>query len=158
MSTESIDLVFSFDTTGSMYPCLTQVRRQVEATTKRLFKDIPNIRIGIIAHGDYCDGRDVLTKLDLTNDQSKICNFIRKAPATYGGDAPECYELALHESRSFSWTSGRTKVLVLIGDDVPHGPTYPQNTKNLDSRPLARQGARVVLCVEPLKELRPAEE
>jgi hypothetical protein len=134
MSTEPIDLVFSFDTTGSMYPCLTQVRRTVEATTKRLFQDIPNLRVGIISHGDYCDGRDVMAKLDLTDDQNKICRFIREAPATGGGDAPECYELVLHEARSFSWRSGRTKVLVMIGDDVPHGPSYRMNTKKLDWR------------------------
>ena len=28
MSDYSIEVVFSFDTTGSMYPCLTQVRRR----------------------------------------------------------------------------------------------------------------------------------
>ncbi len=55
MPKDTIDLLFSFDTTGSMYPCLTQVRRYVEQTTKDLFKFIPNIRIGIIAHGDYYD-------------------------------------------------------------------------------------------------------
>jgi hypothetical protein len=134
MSTESIDLIFSFDTTGSMYPCLTQVRRQVEQTVKRLFIDIPNIRIGIIAHGDYCDGPDVIAKFDLSTDQNAICRFVRNVRPTFGGDAPEAYELALHEARTFSWTSGRTKALVLIGDDVPHGPNYPQNTKKLDWR------------------------
>jgi hypothetical protein len=134
MSTESIDLIFSFDTTGSMYPCLTQVRRQVEQTVKRLFRDIPNIRIGIIAHGDYCDGPAVITKFDLSTDQNAICNFVRTVQPTYGGDAPEAYELALHESRTFSWTSGKNKALVLIGDDVPHGPSYAANTKNLDWR------------------------
>lgn len=134
MSTESIDLIFSFDTTGSMYPCLTQVRRQVEQTVKRLFRDIPNIRIGIIAHGDYCDGPAVISKFDLSTNQEAICRFVRNVEPTYGGDAPEAYELALHEARTFSWTSGKTKALVMIGDDVPHGPNYPQNKKNLDWR------------------------
>ncbi len=134
MSTESIDLIFSFDTTGSMYPCLTQVRREVELTVQRLFRDIPNIRIGVIAHGDYCDGPAVITKFDLSTDQKAICHFVRHVEPTYGGDAPEAYELVLHEARTFSWTSGKTKALVLIGDDVPHGPNYLANTKNLDWR------------------------
>jgi len=102
-ATEAIDVVVSFDTTGSMYPCLTQVRRNVKSLIKRLFKDIPGIRIGIIAHGDYCDaGNPYITKM--------------------------------LEARSLSWIAGKSKVLVLIGDDVPHGPTYPMNTKNINWR------------------------
>ena len=135
MSTkEPIDVVFSWDTTGSMYPALAQVRTRVAETTKRLFSQIPELRIGIITHGDYCDAPNILTDLDLTNDEEQICKFIRTAPSTYGGDAPECYELVLHHARSLSWRTGKAKVLVLIGDDVPHGPTYPQNTKKLDWR------------------------
>jgi hypothetical protein len=131
---ESVDVVMSFDSTGSMYPCLTQVRKNLAETVKNLFKNVPNIRIGIIAHGDYCDGPRAITVLDLTNDKDKIIEFVKEVKATDGGDAPECYELALHTARSMSWTSGKSKVLVLIGDDVPHGPSYPQNTKRLDWR------------------------
>jgi hypothetical protein len=122
---DSIDLVFSFDTTGSMYPCLTQVRREVKSTVQRLFRDIPNIRIGIIAHGDYCDGSRAITKFDLSIDVNAICRFVENVPPTEGGDTPECYELVLYEARSMSWTSGKNKALVMIGDDIPHGPSYP---------------------------------
>ena len=55
MTSSNIEIVFSFDTTGSMYPCLTQVRRKIETTVTRLMNEIPGMRIGIIAHGDYCD-------------------------------------------------------------------------------------------------------
>lgn len=131
---DPIDIVFTFDTTGSMYPCLTQVRRTVKDTVKRLFKEIAGLRVGIIAHGDYCDeGRPYVTKqLDLTHDEDKVVTFVEKVEATGGGDAPECYELVLHEARSLSWKSGRSKIICLIGDDVPHPPTYPENTKRID--------------------------
>ena len=46
-----IDIVFSFDTTGSMYPCLGEVRKNIQKLIKRLFKDIPDIRISVVAHG-----------------------------------------------------------------------------------------------------------
>jgi len=131
---QAIDVVFSFDTTGSMYPCLTQVRRSVKETCKRLFKQIPNLHIGIITHGDYCDGSKVLTMLDLTDDSAQITDFVKTAPATGGGDAPECYELVLHKARSLKWRAGKSKVLVLMGDDIPHGPSYPQNKLKLDWR------------------------
>jgi len=136
MSKDAIEVLFSFDTTGSMYPCLTQVRREIKETVNRLFKDVPSIKIGVIAHGDYCDaGSSYVTKsFDLSTDKAAICNFITKVEPTGGGDAAECYELVLHQARTFSWSAGKKKVLVLVGDDVPHGKNEAQNTKKLDWR------------------------
>lgn len=95
-------VVFSFDTTGSMHTCLTQARRSISETVKRLFKDIPDLKVGIIAHGDYCDAGDpYVTKiLDLTDDEDKIVRFVNGVGATGGGDAEECYELVLREART----------------------------------------------------------
>jgi hypothetical protein len=133
-SASPIDVVFSFDTTGSMRTAIAQVRRVVHEVTSRLFAQVPNLHVGIITHGDYCDGSRVITLQDLTDDQRLICDFIRTAPDTNGGDTPECYELVLNRARSLHWRSGHAKVLALIGDDVPHGPSYPQNTQHLDWR------------------------
>jgi predicted DNA-binding WGR domain protein len=134
MASPAVEVVFSFDTTGSMYPCLTQVRRNVKNTVTRLGEEIPGIRIGIIAHGDYCDERTtyVTKHLPLTDDVDAICRFVEKVGPTGGGDAPECYELVLHEARSQPWTPGATKAFVLIGDDVPHPPAH--NPGKLDWR------------------------
>jgi hypothetical protein len=135
--TENIEVVFSFDTTGSMYPCLTQVRRTVKENVERLFREIPNIRIGVIAHGDYCDARStyVTKHFDLSDDARAICRFVETVGETGGGDSPECYELVLFEARTqMSWTSGKAKVLALIGDDIPHGPEYRENTRKINWR------------------------
>lgn len=120
--TQPIDMIFSFDTTGSMYPCLTQVRRTIDETAKRLLATIPNLRIGIVAHGDYCDARSsyVTKHLGLTNDPNAVSYFIKNVEATGGGDAPECYELVLKEVQSASWLPDSKRVLVVFGDDVPH--------------------------------------
>lgn len=131
---DNIDLVFSFDTTGSMYRCLDEVREVVDETARRLFRDIPEIRIGMIAHGDYCDGPRMLKDLQLTTDVNAVSRFAKNAPATNGGDFPECYEYVLNHARTFNWSAGRTKALVMIGDATPHGPHERQNTKSLDWR------------------------
>jgi hypothetical protein len=39
-----IYLLFSFDTTGSMYACLNEVRRGVKEAIRRLKRDIPGRR------------------------------------------------------------------------------------------------------------------
>ncbi|MDP3276842.1 MAG: vWA domain-containing protein [Deltaproteobacteria bacterium] len=134
MTTEAVELVISFDTTGSMYPCLTQLRRSAEGVVKRLFKEIPGLRVGVISHGDYCDGDKMITMMDLTDDEKKVVKFINSAPQTGGGDLPEAYEQALHTARSMNWTAGRNKVVVLIGDDVPHEPNDKQNKDKVDWR------------------------
>lgn len=135
---DPVDIVFSFDTTGSMYPCLSQVRAEIAKTVKQLFKDVPGIRIGIVAHGDYCDapprGNYVVKMLDLTKDENEIIKFVQKVEPTGGGDAPECYELVLHEARRLTWSAGKQKILVMIGDATPHPPNYPDNVKKLDWR------------------------
>ena len=128
------EIAWSYDTTGSMYPCLAQVRSVMEETVEKMFEDIPGLKIGCISHGDYCDGNKVISILKLTDDKAKIYDFIRNSPQTGGGDAEECYELALHEARNLGWTDGidSGRALVLIGDDLPHPPDYPQNKKQLD--------------------------
>jgi hypothetical protein len=99
-------------------------------------KDVPNLRVAIIAHGDYCDEGEtyVVKSLDFTTDVSAICKFIMTVDKTGGGDSPECYEKVLHDVRSLKWKAGNKKALVLIGDDVPHEPTYHQNVQRINWR------------------------
>ena len=130
-----IDLVVSFDTTGSMYPVLSQVRTEVEKFVHTMFSEFSDLRLGIIAHGDYCDKDDPYTirVMDLTRDEDKLCKFVNETQKTYGGDADECYELVLNTARTvINWREEAQRVLVLIGDASPHGVRYPQNTEHLD--------------------------
>lgn len=115
---KSVDLVFSFDTTGSMYPCLTTVRRSIVEASSFLFDRIPNLRIGVIAHGDYCDGKNMIHTLPLTSNGVKLAEFINNAPQTDGGDSDECYEYVLRHAQDFDWKG--EKALVMIGDALPH--------------------------------------
>lgn len=51
----TVEICFSFDTTGSMYPYLKEVRKNLKYLVQSLLLDMPSLRISIIAHGDYCD-------------------------------------------------------------------------------------------------------
>lgn len=135
MTHQPIEILFSFDSTGSMFPCLAQVRAKIKETSRRLFHDIPGLRIGVIAHGDYCDAGStyVTSILDLTSDPETVSAFVEGVRPTYGGDAPECYELVLREARQkIRWTPGSRRCFVLIGDDVPHPPAH--NPERIDWR------------------------
>lgn len=135
-TSEVIDVMISFDTTGSMARCIGEVRKNVRKLVTDLFNDIPDLRLGIIAHGDYCDApvstgyyhgaKSYVTKMiDLTRDVDALKNFVDTTGDTHGGDSDECYELVLNEVRTkASWQDGRNKVLVMIGDANPHEPGY----------------------------------
>ena len=126
------EIVVSFDTTGSMYPCLTQVRRNVDKLITQLFAIVPNLRMGVIAHGDYCDHDKLIAVHDLSTNQKSLCDFIRSVPSTNGGDAPEAYEVVLKRAKALDWTVGSERAMVMIGDEVPHTASDPQNKNHID--------------------------
>ncbi|KAH3864180.1 uncharacterized protein LOC127870262 [Dreissena polymorpha] len=146
----NMEIVFSFDTTGSMSSYLAEVRGRVSDMVQRLQADIPGIKVSLFAHGDYCDAHtSYVTKfVDLTNDLPKLVDFAQTVGSTGGGDSDECYELVLHEVRTkLSWTPGTQRALVMIGDCNPHEPSYKQNTLKLDWRKeadaLGKMGVRI---------------
>ena len=124
-----VDVVFSFDNTASMNQCIREVRRKVKEIIGQLFSSIPDIRIGLIAHGDYGSTAYVIRTCDLTDDVAKLVDFV-----TYQAvDAPnyttdECYELVLRDCQSLSWRDDADiRRLVLIGDCCPHSKNDPEN-------------------------------
>ncbi|KAK5577229.1 hypothetical protein RB653_002169 [Dictyostelium firmibasis] len=124
-----VEIVFCFDTTTSMNAVIVEVRKKLMETVTNLMKEIPLIRIGVIAMGDFCEERPLYI-LDLTTDVEKIVNFINGVKETSGGDEPECYEYALHKAKFLSWSSHTSKALVMIGDSPPHPPYYTNHHLN----------------------------
>ncbi|XP_050403321.1 uncharacterized protein LOC126819361 [Patella vulgata] len=128
----NVEVAFSFDTTGSMYSYLNTVRTKLKATCERLLKDIPNIRISLIAHGDYCDQDSsyVIKMVDFTSDVNRLMKFAKDVPGSGGGDTPECYEWVLRKAQTLDWAEDSAKALVVIGDSPPHGVGYTDQQIN----------------------------
>ena len=155
-----VEVMLSFDTTGSMYKYLDAVRASLSSALTELKaaadRESVVLRVGVVAHGDYCDKATAyvikfLPLLDLTPaNEAKIQDFIAGVGRTSGGDAPECYELALNKVRKGAhWTRGSRRALVLVGDANPHDVGYSINgyTNHIDwkheAEHLARMGVRV---------------
>lgn len=118
-----MEVIISFDDTGSMSSVRKQVRQRAVALVKELFALNNNIRIGAIIHNDYCD-RDTIQHLDLTSEQQKIIDFINGGSSCGGGDSDECYELAINYFHTkFSWQTDK-RIAILIGDCNPHEKGY----------------------------------
>jgi uncharacterized protein YbbC (DUF1343 family) len=132
---EKLDLLISFDDTGSMSSVRKQVRSKVNELVGELFSSIEGLRVGIIIHNDYCDMPRHIFTMDFTTDQRQIQEFVNQDSPCGGGDAPECYELALYEATKMSWEADR-RAFIVIGDQVPHqvGYRYGSHTNQIDWR------------------------
>ena len=128
-----LDMVIAFDTTGSMAAYIDAVRREVSELIPRLFKDNDNLRLGIVAFGDYCDMNsatdfgDAYQCLMPTDNENDIIKFIRESRDTSGGDGDEFYELVIKKIvEETPWRKDATKAILLISDANPHplGYTY----------------------------------
>lgn len=128
-----LDMVIAFDTTGSMAAYIEDVRQQVADMIPRLFKDNEDLRLGIVAFGDYCDmtNRDTFGDayqcIPLTDNENEIIKFVKESKNTSGGDGDEFYELVLKKIVDESpWREDSSKAILLIADADPHeiGYTY----------------------------------
>lgn len=125
------DYIIAFDTTGSMASYIGAVKIHVEQLVDKLFTNTKDLRVGIVAFGDYCDMKSstdfgkAYQVLDLTDNKEKIINFIRGAKSTDGGDGDEFYELVIKKiNEESSWRKNTKHAVLLIGDAPCHKVGY----------------------------------
>lgn len=126
-----LDMVIAFDTTGSMSSYIGAVKKHVKELIPKLFRQNPDLRIGIVAFGDYCDmpSKDRFGKAyqvyRLTDDENGLIEFITNAQNTSGGDGDEFYELVIKKIvEETNWREDSTKAVLLIADANPHKVGY----------------------------------
>nr|DAM56144.1 MAG TPA: hypothetical protein [Caudoviricetes sp.] len=136
-----LDMVIAFDTTGSMNAYIKAVKLQVKELIPKLFKQNPDLRIGIVAFGDYCDmpSKDRFGKAyqvcELTDNENRLIEFITKAQSTSGGDSDEFYELVIKKIvEETNWREDSTKAVLLIADAEPHRVGYSYNDRVVNNQ------------------------
>lgn len=154
-----LDMVIAFDTTGSMAAYIEDVRHQVAEMIPRLFKDNEDLRLGIVAFGDYCDmtDRDTFGNayqcIPLTDNENDIIKFVKESQDTSGGDGDEFYELVIKKIVEESpWREDSSKAILLIADADPHqiGYTYRDYVvgNQIDWRIEARKAADMKIKID----------
>lgn len=136
-----LDMVIAFDTTGSMCAYIEAVKLNIKKLIPKLFKQNPDLRIGIVAFGDYCDmpSKDRFGKAyqvcELTDNENRLIEFITKAQSTSGGDSDEFYELVIKKIvEETNWREGSTKAVLLIADAEPHRVGYSYNDRVVNNQ------------------------
>ena len=144
-----LDMVIAFDTTGSMSIYINAVKRHVKELIPKLFKQNPDLRIGIVAFGDYCDmpSKDEFGRAyqvcELTDNENRLIEFITNAKDTSGGDGDEFYELVIKKIvEETNWREGSTKAVLLIADASPHKIGYSYGDKVVNNKIYWREEAK----------------
>lgn len=141
---ELLDYVVAFDTTGSMASYIDNVKLHVEKLIPELFSNDVDLKMQIIAFGDYCDAEwagstystkkyikdfgKAFQKSEFTNNENDLIKFVKNAQNTSGGDGDEFYELVIKKIvEETPWREGSKKTVLFIADETPHKVGYKYN-------------------------------
>ncbi|HLF13754.1 MAG TPA: hypothetical protein VI932_02550 [Bacteroidota bacterium] len=139
-----LDLLISFDLTGSMGEELANVKANGINIMNAVRLSIPDSKFGLISHMDYpgdftgcgytatygdASSGDYAYSLDeaLTTSTTDVATAINGLVLGYGVDGPEDYSRAFYESYNDAgivWRSGAKKIVLAFLDAVPHDCAY----------------------------------
>lgn len=114
-----VDIVFVFDTTGSMSEEIAGVKNTCVAFADKLRRANRDFRLGLITFGDEI--RQVYGAGDnLTGDAEEFKGWIGRQTAQGGDDDPEISLDGLERANQMKYRSDTQKILILITDAPPH--------------------------------------
>lgn len=117
---DGLDVVITFDSTGSMTGEIDQVKSRIRRIGKTLFELIPQTRISICTYRDQQD-RYVVKGLPLSRNLDEIQQFLNGITAGGGEDNPEAVDEGLRWAiQQNRFHPSARKVILLFGDAPPH--------------------------------------
>ncbi len=134
------DVMFVFDTTGSMSEALGEATEEIEEAMTRIRGELPDVEFGLAEMRDYTEvvnpgffeydndeaefGFQPWTLLSpIGGSEGTIKAQLSTLVAIGGGDGPEAYGRALYETAqnpTVGWRPGARGVIILVADNVPH--------------------------------------
>ena len=137
---DMLDYVIAFDTTGSMAAYINQVKKHVEQLIPQMFSQDIDLRMKIVAFGDYCDMKsknvfgNAYQESPFTNVQQSLIDFVQNAKNTSGGDSDEFYELVIKKiTEETPWRKNAKKAVLFIADCEPHDIGYTYSDRIIDN-------------------------
>lgn len=121
-----LDIVITFDSTGSMGGEINVVKSQISRIGKSLIKLVPKARISLCTYRDQ--GESYLVRgIPLTNNIQELDQFLAGVSADGGGDDPEAVQEGLRWAVTENqFNRSARKVVLLFGDAPPHRVDLPE--------------------------------
>ncbi len=120
--TNSIDIMFTIDATGSMGDEINYLKAELHNIMDRvsLDKNIAEKRVALTFYRDKGD-EYVVREYDFETDISQVQNSLNENNANGGGDYEEALEIALETANKLTWNvEAKSRLMFLILDAPPH--------------------------------------
>ena len=131
------DVLFAFDTTGSMIGAIAAAKTNAIAIMNNLGTLISDVGFGVAHFEDYpidpygVPGDTPYTlDLGITTNTSTVATAIDDLTLGNGFDAPQSYTRVMYESYtdgSIGWRADAQKILIILGDNVSHDDNLTQD-------------------------------
>ena len=126
---KGLDIVFVFDSTGSMGGIILEVKTRIRQLMKVVKYLVPNARLGLVTYRDrpkydlddfeYTVKFIKLTK-GTTEGMQKLSKFLRETEAYGGGDIPEAVLDGVGTAiRKSGWNPKAKRIIIVFGDAPP---------------------------------------
>lgn len=140
--TTHLDVMFLFDTTGSMGDELSYLQREFEDIARRIGDENTSFSVNF-----YRDQGDeyVLDTHEFTKDIKQVSKVLREQAAGGGGDYEEVLDQALQDGICHKkWSKDSTKLLFLILDAPPHKNQQVFKSLQDSIKEAAAKGIRII--------------
>ena len=122
LKSPALDIVFIFDTTGSMGEEIERLKQTIEIINLNLtsLSSKPKVRFGMVLYRDIEE--EYRTKImPLTDNLDDFRNFLDEVEAYGGGDGPEDLQEALKDTlKNMNWDKKALKMSFIITDAPAH--------------------------------------
>lgn len=140
------DIVFAFDTTGSMAPVIRSAQENAIRIMDDLNRLISDVQFGVIDLEDYPlepygfpDHNEAYRlRQPLTSDRDAVRFAIDELSANAGGDQPEAYTRAIYEAHAdqrIGWRDDARRLTLVFGDSFSHDDALNEGISNPPYRP-----------------------
>lgn len=128
-----VDIVFAFDTTGSMGFYIDNAREAAQSVAEEILGDNPEARIGLLEYRDAGDAFVARPVVPLSGDFANLTKGLDGLVASGGGDWPEAVFTGIYMSAmEFDFRSSANRSIVVIGDAPAHNPDKQTGLTDVD--------------------------
>ena len=128
---DGLDIVITFDSTGSMQGEIDQVKKRIGRLGAVLIELIPNTRLSVCTYRDVGD-EYVVKGLPLTDNLAEVVLYLEQISAAGGGDKPEAVDQGLDWSINKNKFRRQARKVILLFGDAP-----PRPSRNVKCQKLA---------------------
>lgn len=123
-----IDIVFTLDTTGSMYSAIDNVKENIREIVAEVHAQSSSARFALVTYRDHpvsggdLDDYPAQVEVDFTTDIDHFQNTLNGVTVDGGGDWPESIYSGIMAGLDLGWRPGVKKTMVVLGDAPSKDP------------------------------------